>query len=539
MYLLSNKIKCAIICMALAVFVPVFVGSVAAQVIVADKNVYNSVQQIGKSGKGIKAFYASVDYKPIWAGPKNKNRRRALYSALNTSGDHGLPVARYKLSALKKALNNARSGEKLGTAEIMATKTFLQYAHDISSGAVNPRRIDKDIAIKRPRRSDHKLLTSLEKSDATAFMKSLAPRTKEYQRLLVEKKKLIREVSSSASNKEIPSRTLRIGMSGKSVVLLRKRLKSLGYANLGNSTKFDEQLKASVISFQKANGLNTDGVAGSGTIGYLNQGPKQRLIKVLVNLERERWMNFPRGKRHIFVNQASFTVYVKDNGKASFETRAVIGTRDKDRRTPEFYDEMTHMVINPTWHVPSSIAGKEYLPILRKNPGFFDNKNMVMISKTGENIHPTSVDLSQYSEKNFPFSIKQRPDPGNALGRVKFMFPNRFNIYLHDTPSKSLFLKDVRAFSHGCVRLQKPLEFAYKLLEKQTSNPITAFSALLETGKEQYVNLAKPIPVYLTYRTAYFGNASKPSYFPDIYGRDKKIFKALSNAGVSLGAVRS
>ncbi len=119
------------------------------------------------------------------------------------------------------------------------------------------------------------------------------------------------------------------------------------------------------------------------------------------------------------------------------------------------------------------------------------------------------------------------------------MFPNRFNIYLHDTPSKSLFLKDVRAFSHGCVRLQKPLEFAYKLLEKQTSNPVTAFSTLLDTGEEQYVNLAKSIPVYLTYRTAYFGDTSKPSYYPDIYGRDKKIFKALSNAGVSLGAVRS
>lgn len=539
MYSLSNKIKCTIICVALAVLSPYFVGSVTAQVIAVDKNVYNSVQDIGKGGKGIKAFYASVDYKPIWVGKKNKDRRRALYAALKISGDHGLPVARYNLSALKKALNSARSGKKLGTAEIMATKTFLQYAHDLTSGAVNPRRIDKDIAIKRPRRNDHKLLASLEKNDATAFMKSLAPKTKEYRFLLNQKKKLMREVSTGASNKEIPSRTLKIGMSGKSVVLLRKRLKYLGYGNLGNSTKFDEQLKASVIRFQKENGLNTDGIAGSGTIGHLNQGPKQRLIKVLVNLERERWMNFPRGKRHIFVNQASFTVYVKDNGKASFETRAVIGTRDKDRRTPEFYDEMTHMVINPTWHVPSSIAGKEYLPILRKNPDYFEDKNMVMISKTGEDIHPASVDLSQYSEKYFPFSIKQRPDPGNALGRVKFMFPNKFNIYLHDTPSKSLFLKDVRAFSHGCVRLQKPLEFAYKLLEKQTSNPIAAFSTLLDTGEEQYVNLAKSIPVYLTYRTAYFGDSSNPSFYPDIYGRDEKIFKALSDAGVSLGAVRS
>lgn len=539
MYLLSNKARSVIMCIAMALFTPIFASSVAAQMVVVDKNVYNSVQHIAKGGKGIKAFYKSVDFKPIWAGSKNKDRRRALYAALKTSGDHGLPVARYNLPALKKILNSARSGEKLGKAEMLATKTFLQYAHDVSSGAVNPRRIDKDIAIKRPRRSDQKLLTALAKSSASAFMKSLPPSTKEYKLLMAERKKLMREVNSGASAQMIPVRTLKIGMSSKSVVLLRKRLKKLGYGNLGNSKKFDAPLKASVISFQKANGLSTDGVAGAGTIGQLNQGPKQKLIKVLVNLERERWMNFPRGKRHIFVNQASFKVYIKDNGKASFETRAVIGTRAKDRRTPEFYDEMTHMVINPTWHVPSSIAGKEYLPILRKNSSFFDDKNMVMISKTGEDVHPSSVDLSQYSEKNFPFSIKQRPGPSNALGRVKFMFPNRFNIYLHDTPSKSLFLKDVRAFSHGCVRLQKPLEFAYKLLEKQTSNPVAAFSTLLKTGKEQYVNLAKPIPIYLTYRTAYFGDSSKASYHPDIYGRDKKIFKALSNAGVSLSAVRS
>ena len=228
-----------------------------------------------------------------------------------------------------------------------------------------------------------------------------------------------------------------------------------------------------------------------------------------------------------------------DNNRVSFQTRAVIGTRAKDRRTPEFYDEMTHMVVNPTWHVPSSIAGKEYLPIIRKDPTYIARSNMVMLARNGQRVNPADLDLEEYTEKDFPFSIKQRPSAGNALGRVKFMFPNKFNIYLHDTPSKSLFARDTRAFSHGCVRIQNPFDFAYKLLEKQTSNPQGAFSTWLKTGKEQYVNLDKPVPVYLTYRTVYFGDAPKPSFYPDVYGRDKKVFNALSKAGVSLRSVQS
>jgi murein L,D-transpeptidase YcbB/YkuD len=440
---------------------------------------------------------------------------------------------------LDEAFKASRNPDNVGKVELLATKTYLQYAHDLSSGAVKPKAIDAEMAINRPRRSDQNLLEAFTKSSPSSFLKALAPKSKEYQLLLAEKKKLERAMGAAGANQALPSRTVKKGSSGNSVILLRQRLTALGYGKLGNSPKFDDPLKAAVIKFQKANGLSADGVAGPGTLGRMNQGPKQKLIKVLVNLERERWMNFPRGKRNIFVNQAAFKVYVIDNGRASFETRTVIGTNTKDRRTPEFYDEMTYMVVNPTWHVPRSIAGKEYLPILRKDPGFLSRRNMVMISSSGKRVNPSNVNLSGYSEKNFPYSIKQRPSPGNALGRVKFIFPNKFNIYLHDTPSKSLFNRDVRTFSHGCIRLQKPFELAHKLLEKQTSNPQGAFNTWLNTGKEQYVNLDQPIPVYLTYRTAYFGDASQPSFYPDVYGRDKKVFNALSKAGVSLRAVQS
>ncbi len=539
MYLLSNTARRAILFITFALFFPMNVMVVSAQTTVSNPAVYETVLNAGKGTKEIQAFYASVNYKPLWIGSKNKARRKALMSALKSSGDHGLPTSRYNIDKLKTAFKSSGNKASAGTTELLATKTYLQYAHDLTSGATNPKRIDKDMAIDRPWRGDLNLLTAFSKSSPSVFFKALAPKSTEYQNLLAEKKKLERLVKTADKDTKIPSRTLKNGSSGNSVVLLRKKLTALGYGKLGNDPNFNDALKTSVMKFQKDNGLNQDGVAGPGTIGRLNEGPKQKLIKVLVNLERERWMNFPRGKRNIFVNQASYTVYMHDNGRVSFQTRAVIGTRDKDRRTPEFYDEMTHMVVNPTWHVPSSIAGKEYLPIIRKDPSYIARSNMVMISENGKRVNPADLDLEQFSEKDFPFSIKQRPSAGNALGRVKFMFPNKFNIYLHDTPSKSLFARDTRAFSHGCVRIQDPFDFAYKLLEKQTSNPQGAFSAWLKTGKEQYVNLDKPVPVYLTYRTVYFGDASNPSFYPDVYGRDKKVFRALSKAGVSLRSVQS
>ena len=539
MYLLSNTAIRAFILLIFALLLPLAPSVLSAQTIVSNQAVYDVVIRTGKKAKGIQDFYATTNYEPIWTGKKNNARRKALIAVLKSSGSQGLPTTRYKTAALNAALKASRNTTDIGAAELLATKTYLQYAHDVSSGIVNPKRIDKDLSIDRPRRSDKSLLMAMTKGSPAGVLSALVPKSKEYQLLLAEKKKLERAIGATGGAQAIPSRTLKKGSSGNSVILLRQRLTALDYGRLGKAPQFDDELKASVAKFQKDNGLNIDGVAGPGTIGRLNQGPKQKLVKVLVNLERERWMNFPRGKRNIFVNQAAYTVYMIDNGRVSFQTRAVIGTRAKDRRTPEFYDEMTHMVVNPTWHVPSSITGKEYLPIIREDPGFLARRNMVMVSSSGKKVNPANIDYTEYTPKNFPFSIKQRPSAGNALGRVKFMFPNKFNIYLHDTPSKNLFNRDTRAFSHGCVRIQKPFDFAYKLLEKQTSNPKGAFNTWLKTGKEQYVNLDKPVPVYLTYRTVYFGDAKKPSFFPDIYGRDKKIFNALSKAGVSLRAVQS
>ncbi|MFT6696702.1 MAG: murein L,D-transpeptidase YcbB/YkuD, partial [Paracoccaceae bacterium] len=334
------------------------------------------------------------------------------------------------------------------------------------------------------------------------------------------------------------AKKLKPGQSSKKVVEMRKRLTALGYKKLGTSPEYNEILQRSVQLFQVDHGLNADGVAGSATIKAMNVSAQTRLQQVIVGLERQRWLNKPRGKRHVFVNQADFRAYVMDNGKATFETRVVVGKAGKFR-TPEFTDEMTHLIINPTWHVPQSIARNEYLPMLKKDPTSLTRQGLRMTNAKGQRVDPAKLDYSLYNSKNFPFDIKQPPSTRNALGLVKFMFPNRFNIYLHDTPSKSLFARDARAYSHGCVRVQKPFELAYTLLKRQSSNPKGLFHDLLDSGRESQVDLDQAIPVHLVYHSAWITPQGRPNYRADIYGRDKKIFKALQKAGVVMRAVRS
>ncbi len=519
-------------CFALGTSEPVFAKTTSSAVI------QNAVATDRSLSQDAKAFYAARGYKPVWVGSKNSGRAKALIAALANSAEHGLPTKRYRAAELKKALSAARRGQNAGATEIFATWAFLAYANDISSGIVAPTSIDRNMSISRPKRSDQALLAAVAKSSGRGLLASLAPKNPEYKRLMAEKKRLEKLLGNGDFGANVPVATLKPGSSSKNVIAMRQRLSRLGYGRLGNSPAFDEGLTKTLKLFQQDHGLRPDGVAGPGTLKMMNVSAKQRLQQVIVNLERERWLNFERGKRHIFVNLADFTFSMYDNNKVSFKSDVVIGAVKYDRITPEFNDEMTHMVINPTWHVPRSIAGKEYLPMLKKDPTALARRGLRMIASNGRSINPAEIDFTQYTAKNFPFSIKQPPSRANALGVVKFMFPNKFNIYLHDTPTKSLFKKEVRTFSHGCIRVQKPIQFAHKLLERQTSNPEGAFQAWLDTRREQFVNLEKPVPVYLSYRTAFFNENGRMNYRRDFYGRDKKVFGALAKAGVALQAVQ-
>ena len=335
----------------------------------------------------------------------------------------------------------------------------------------------------------------------------------------------------------MPGKKLEPGDRGAAVVKLRNRLHRLGYLGRSASQTYDSQIEAAVQQFQADHGLEQDGVAGGSTLQEINVSAEKRLQSVLVAMERERWTNFERGERHIWVNLTDYTAKVVDDGKVTFRTRSVVGANKSDRRSPEFSDEMEHMVINPTWNVPRSIAVKESLPQLQRNPNAVGH--LRLIDGSGRAVARDGQDFTQYTPRNFPFDIKQPPSRRNALGLVKFMFPNRHNIYLHDTPAKNLFSRETRAYSHGCIRLHQPFEFAYTLLARQDETPKETFHRILKTGRETQVDLDQHIPVHIVYRTATIPAKGKANYRRDVYGRDALIWQALQSAGVVLDDVRS
>jgi murein L,D-transpeptidase YcbB/YkuD len=325
---------------------------------------------------------------------------------------------------------------------------------------------------------------------------------------------------------------------GAPVVQLRDRLVTLGYLARSFSASFDAVIAEAVQRFQLDHGLGASGTADEATIAALNVEAEGRLKSVVVAMERLRWMgNAPRGARHIWVNLPNFVARVVDNGKVTFKTRVVIGKVGTDTESPEFSDQMEFMVVNPSWSVPRSITVKEYLPMLKRNANA--QGQLQVINSQGRVVPRSAIDFAAYTPQNFPFALRQPPSDGNALGKVKFMFPNENNIYLHDTPSKSLFDKEVRAFSHGCIRVGAPFDLAYFLLAPQSDDPQGLFRSYLTTGRESVVNLVEPVPVHLVYFTAWPTEQGLIGYLNDVYGRDALIYQALEEAGVVLAGVQS
>ncbi len=494
-----------------------------------------AVAEAAARDKEISAFYRETGYQPIWTGNggRDRARRAALLKAISEAGIHGLPQEAYDTRLLQTNMRSVKSMRDLGRIEVALSQLFLDYARDIQTGVLIPSRVDREIARKVPLRNRLDILRNFAKSSPAAYIRKLPPASAEYRRLLKAKLLLERQLGRGGWGAQVPAgRKLEPGASGAAVVALRNRLIAMGYMRRSNAATYDAALQQAVQKFQLASGLNPDGIAGKGTLRAINVPLEKRLASVVVALERERWINMPLGKRHIWVNLADFSAAIVDNGKVTFRTRAVVGANKKDRRSPEFSDEMEYMVLNPTWNVPRSIAVKEYLPLMQQDPTAA--AHLRILDEHGQDVSREGIDFTQFDETNFPFDLKQPPSRRNALGLVKFMFPNKFNIYLHDTPAKRLFSRETRAYSHGCIRLNKPFEFAYRLLAPQVSDPKAYFQAKLATGQETIIDLKQHVPVHLVYRTAFTDARGGLHFRRDIYGRDARIFAALQKAGVRL-----
>ncbi|SIQ47478.1 Murein L,D-transpeptidase YcbB/YkuD [Paracoccus thiocyanatus] len=483
---------------------------------------------------GLADFYGTNGLKPIFTGAQGAPRRAALIAAVGQAAAHGLPPGRYRPAVLRRL---HREGVDTMAKEARFARAFADWSRDVSGGILEPQRVEPGIKrkVQRPRTGDL-LRAFAAAADPAAMLDGLPPQDRRYAALRAALARQSR-LDAPPDAPPVPQGVWREGIDDPAVAALRRRLEAIGFAAppLDHAQSFDAPLARAVAAYQQAAGLPADGIAGARTVARLNRGAGPEAAAILVALERMRWMRgHDLNARHVWVNLPEFNVRIHENGQEVFQTRVVIGKAAADFETPEFSEAMQYMVVNPRWNVPRSITVREYLPRLQANRHAVGHLDVV--DGAGNVIPRDRIDFRQYSAKTFPYRMRQKPSDDNALGQVKFMFPNPWNIYLHDTPTKHLFNQSSRAYSHGCIRVGRPFDLAHELLKGQVESPQAVFAKALESGRETYLNLRPPVPVHLVYFTAFPDETGQIRRFPDIYGRDARIHAALVRTALESGA---
>jgi murein L,D-transpeptidase YcbB/YkuD len=474
-------------------------------------------------------FYEGRSFKPIWTRDNGvKAKARVLLVALEKAGEHGLDPAYYAVEEIKARIDS-QNPEELAELDLLLSMVFVEFAQDLSKGRVEPSRVDSSVHIRPTAPGPLYVIDGAEMADDLGpYIESLAPTSPRYHRLK-EALARYRQIAADGGWPSLPEGpVLKPGMEDERIPVLRRRLAAEGDLAEGSdleSKAYDEALKAAVAHFQERHGLEPDGVIGADTLAQLNETVEERIEQIVLNLERRRWLSDELGERFVFVNLADqylkVVQMVGDREKTIHTARLVVGK--PYHATPVFTELMRYVVFNPYWNVPPSIANNEYLPMLKRDPGALARQNIRVFAASGE-ISPYSVDWNSLSR--VPYSLRQDSGEKNALGRIKFMFPNQFNVYIHDTPSKSLFAKDSRVFSHGCMRVQYPEQLAEVLLGPQGWT-MEKIKAQIASGEQRIVNLESKVPVYVTYLTAWVNKDGTVNFRRDVYGRDKKLAAAL------------
>lgn len=493
----------------------------------------------GNAGQSVAAavreFYRTLDYAPIWTEETGVlARASSLARAIGAVGADGLAPSDYFAPDVI-ALFDAAIPEERARLEAALSWAYVRLVSDLASGRTVPNEIDPELFV-HPHEVDPAaaLAAALATDDMESLVAMYAPQTTEYVKLKGALAALRAERHEAFWPEMSAGPVLRPGDRGPRVAELQGVLAARGYVVASEGDVYDPLIDAAVTSFQTRHGLKPDGHFGPITAAALNTTLERRIEQVKLNMERQRWMPAHLGARYALVNLADFRLEVVFHGEIVYETRVVVGTTA--HRTPVFSDRMTYLEINPYWNIPPSIAREEILPQLRTDPAAVSDRGIRVFSSWAANaveLDPMIIDWSQISGRGFPFKLRQDPGDGNALGRVKFMFPNKFNIYLHDTPSKSLFNRTMRAFSHGCIRVEDPFRLAKLLLSEDDRWTPERFEETLALGDRRVVNLPHPINVHLTYLTAWVDDVGEMQFRPDIYGRDRRLAAALDASRAS------
>jgi murein L,D-transpeptidase YcbB/YkuD len=484
------------------------------------------------AGSALAEFYERRNFTPAWTNPDQVGE---LLQMVLTSRDDGLNPEDYHAQALGRAYRALEEGteptpRQLAAIELLFSDSLLRLVYHQLFGRVDPASLDPRWNFKaRPLGADplQNMQKAIDSASLSEFAETVYARGPLYKRSR-ESLRNHRRIQSNGGWPSIPAgATLKEGMTDDRVTTIARRLAitgDLGDAVTAGNNVYSGALADGVKAFQSRHGLEPDGAIGPATLEALNVPVEARIDQLRINLERARWVMDGISDDFIIVNIAGYRAYLVNDGKVTWDTKVQVGK--PYHQTPVFRDEMTYVVMNPTWTVPYSIATKEMLPRIQRDPDYFKTRTFDVKNRAGENVDPNTIDWSQLSRGNFPYTFVQRPGPANALGRIKFIFPNEHAVYLHDTPSKSLFGRSERAFSHGCIRTQNPFDLAERLLASAGWDR-ARIDAQIESKETKTVHLPEPLPVLLLYWTADIGPNGESWFFKDIYERDQRVLDAL------------
>ncbi len=481
-------------------------------------------------------LYTERDYQPAWSG---YDQIQELLKALADSELDGLTPDDYHYSVLKSleseyfaSRNDAEKARLHAAFDVLLSDGILLYALHLQEGKVDPAQVEPTWNFSRrelePEQIAMQMGAAIEQGTVLEKLDEFRPELRFYQ-LMRDELARYRELDARYATLNLPEdQVLKPGMRHPNVAILREQLKRLGYEVAATDAElFGEPLENAVRRFQKRHSIDADGVVGRDSFRELNVPYAERIDQIRLNLDRVRWVqDDATTSRLVIVNIPGFELYFMKDTQLAWQTDVMVGTIRT--QTPIFREDMHYLEFNPTWTVPRSIIGRSLYAKFAADPSYITEHNYSLYNSDGVAVDPQSIDWTSTSRNRFPYRVVQQPGPGNALGQVKFMFPNQYAIYLHDTPAKALFSRTARAFSAGCVRVYDPFHFAELLLEDESGWSREKIDAVVDGGKRTVVRFQEPVDIMLMYWTTSPDPDSGIQFHPDVYNRDPKSLALLN-----------
>jgi murein L,D-transpeptidase YcbB/YkuD len=494
----------------------------------------------------VREFYMGRDGAPAWVEHTYTAKATDALQLLRTAwqdgftpADYGEQPVRQLLDALEQSHTAAAGRARLlAEFDVRITTGLLALGRDVALGRTAPTRIDRRWKARRRTPNFAAMLSGAIDADVKEWLEMVRPRDPEYgalQHALID----LHGQLGHGGWPRVAARALTVGQSDPSVITLRQRLRSAGLlsgaASADASPVYDAGVEAGVRAFQDLHALKPSGIADAQTLAAMNVPIEDRIKQLQLNLERWRWMPDELGPRHLMVNIPYFHLIARENGKSVKEIRVIVGKPDPAHETPVFSSELTTVVFSPYWNIPDTIAEGETLPAVARDPAYLTRNNIEILRRSGAGatrVDPSSVNWNDQDELR-QLAFRQRPGSRNALGRVKFLFPSAFDVYLHDTPSDSLFARVGRAFSHGCVRLEEPEALAKYVLADNADWDEARIAQAMQAGVERPVKLHDTLPVHIAYFTVWVDDRRGLHFLPDVYGYDRQQAAERSGTGRS------